>query len=81
MAKGGKQLADTGRFTELERPCDNAIMDFAIRARYVSAGLEIPVAYLIAMDGEIRLIRIILAAIEQGLEPEQLDARMRRIYV
>ena len=81
MAKGGKQLADTGRFTELERLCDNAIMDYAIRARYVSAGLEIPVAYLIAMEGEIRLIRIILAAIEQGLAPEQLDARMRRIYV
>lgn len=81
MAKGGKQLADTGRFTELERLCDNAIMDYAIRARYISAGLEIPIAYLIAMEGEIRLIRIILAAIEQGLSADQLDARMRRTYV
>lgn len=81
MSRGGKQLADTGRFTELERLCDNAIMDYAIQARYKSSGLEIPIAYLIAMEGEVRIIRIILAAIEQGLTAEQLDARMRRTYV
>lgn len=81
MEKGGKQLADTGRFTELERLCDDAIMEYAIQARYVSAGLEIPVAYLIAMEGEVRLIRIILSAIEQGLPSEQLVAKIRRTYV
>ena len=81
MGKGGKQLADTGRFTELEKLCDDAIMDYAIRARYTATGLEIPIAYLIAVESEVRLIRIILAGIDQGLTPEQLTARMRRTYV
>lgn len=81
MTKGGSKLSETGRFTELERLCDNAIMEFITKAKGVSYGIEIPAAYLIAKEGEIRLIRIILAAIEQGLTPDQLNARIRRTYV
>lgn len=81
MTKGGLKLVETGRFTELERLCDNAIMEFVTKAKGVSYGIEIPVAYLIAKEGEIRLIRIILAGIEQGLSADQLTARIRRTYV
>lgn len=81
MTKGGQKLLETGRFTELERLCDNAIMEFITKAKAVSYGIEIPVAYLVAKEGEIRLIRIILAAIEQGLSADQLSARIRRTYV
>jgi V/A-type H+/Na+-transporting ATPase subunit C len=81
MAKGGLQLSETGRFTELERLCDDAIIEFASRAKYVPYGLEVPAAYLIAKEGEIRLVRIILAAIDQGLTVEQLTSRLRRTYV
>lgn len=81
MTKGGIQLSETGRFTELERLCDDAIMNFATKAKFAPYGLEVPAAYLIAKEGEIRLVRIILAAIDQGLTNEQLASRVRRTYV
>ncbi len=81
MTKGGMQLSETGRFTELERLCDDAVMSFASNAKYVPYGLDVPAAYLIAKEGEIRLVRIILAAIDQGLTSEQLASRVRRTYV
>ena len=81
MVKGGNMLVETGRFTELERLCDDAIMELARNAKYVPYGLEVPTAYLIAKEGEIRLVRIILAAIDQGLSQEQIASRIRRTYV
>jgi len=81
MVKGGTQLSETGRFTELERLSDNAILEFAIGAKYVPYGLEVPAAYLIAKESEIRLVRIIIAALEQDLTADQLNARIRRTYV
>ena len=81
MLRGGTQLSDTGRFTELERLSDNAILEFATKAKYVPYGLEVPAAYLIAKENEIRLIRIIIAALEQDLSADQLNARIRRTYV
>jgi V/A-type H+-transporting ATPase subunit C len=81
MVKGGTQLSETGRFTELERLSDNAILEFAIGAKYIPYGLEVPAAYLIAKESEIRLVRIIIAALEQDLTADQLNARIRRTYV
>ena len=81
MAKGGLKLLETGRFTELERLSDNAIMEFITKAKGVSYGIEVPVAYLVAKEGDIRLIRIILAGIDQGLSADQMNARIRRTYV
>ena len=81
MTRGGARLSETGRFTELERLSDNALMEFAAKAKYVPYGLEVPAAYLIAREGEIRLIRIIIAGLEQNLSADQMNARIRRTYV
>lgn len=81
MTKGGLKLLETGRFTELERLSDNAVMEFISKAKGVSYGIEVPVAYLIAKEGDIKLIRIILAGIDQGLSSDQMNARIRRTYV
>lgn len=80
-ALGGAGIRETGRFTALERLCDDRIMDFATEAKYVSFGIEPLAAYLIAKEGEIRLVRIILAALTQGLDREQTVERMRKTYV
>jgi V/A-type H+-transporting ATPase subunit C len=81
MVRGGTQLSETGRFTELERLCDDAILEFATKAKYVPYGLDVPAAYLIAKESEIRLVRIITAALMQNLGADQLNGRIRRTYV
>lgn len=78
---GGTALRETGRFTVLEKLCDDCIMNFAKEAKYVSFGVEPLAAYLIAREGEIRLARIVLAGLSQGLTREQIGERMRKTYV
>lgn len=80
-ALGGAAIRETGRFTTLEKLCDDRIMDFAGDAKYVSFGIEPLAAYLIAKEGEIRLARIVLAGLSQGLPREEIAERMRKTYV
>lgn len=80
-ALGGAAIRETGRFTTLEKLCDDRIMEFAGSAKFVSFGIEPLAAYLIAKEGEIRLARIILAGLTQGLSREAIGERMRKTYV
>lgn len=80
-ALGGAGLRETGRFTALEKHCDDKLITFAAEAKYVSFGVEPLAAYLIAKEGELRLARIILAGLTQGLSRDQIGERMRKTYV
>lgn len=81
VSEGGAALSETGRFTVLEKLCDDKLISFAEDAKYVSFGVEPLAAYLIAREGDIRLARIILAGLEQGLAREAIAERMRKTYV
>lgn len=81
VSQGGAALAETGRFTVLEKLCDDKLTSFAGDAKYVSFGVEPLAAYLIAREGDIRLARIIFAGLEQGLAREAIAERMRKTYV
>ncbi|GAB1475903.1 V-type ATP synthase subunit C [Bacillota bacterium] len=81
MAEGGIMLRDSGRFTALERLCDNALMEYAKSAKHVSFGIEPLAAYLIAKEIEIRTVRIIMTGLMQGLPRESIAERVRETYV
>lgn len=80
-ALGGAGIRESGRFTTLEKLCDDKLVEFAEKAKFVSFGIEPLAAYLIAKEGEIRLARIVLAALAQGLDRDQIEERMRKTYV
>lgn len=81
MFEGGAMLRETGRFTALERLCENRIMEFAKGAKYVSFGIEPLAAYLIAKEVEVRTVRIIITGLLQGLPKEEISERVRDTYV
>lgn len=81
MAEGGTMLRETGRFTALERLCDDRIMDYARSAKYISFGIEPLAAFLIAKEGEIRTVRIAMTGIMQGLSRDMMAERVRETYV
>lgn len=81
MVEGGIMLKETGRFTALERLCDNVLIGFAKDAKYISFGIEPLVAYLIAKEMEIRTVRIIMTGLNQGLPKESIAERVRDTYV
>ena len=51
------------------------------RTRYVSFGIEPLVAYLIARENEVKLVRIVLTGKKIGLPPEEIKERLREMYV
>jgi len=81
METGGAMLREKGRFTDLERLCDNSIMEYAAEAKYVSFGIEPLAAYLIAKESEIRNVRIAMTGILQGLPRDVVAERLRDTYV
>lgn len=81
LAEGAHFLKESGRFTILEKLCDNRLMQYAKQAKYVSFGPEPLAAYLIAKEGDIRNARIIMAGLLQGLSREMIKERQREAYV
>lgn len=81
MSEGGTMLRETGRFTALERLCDNRLVEFAKAAKHISFGIEPLAAYLIAKEAEIRTVRIIMTGLLQGLSKEAMVERVRETYV
>lgn len=81
LAEGGTALKETGRFTRLEKLCDDRIIEFAKQAKYVSFGIEPLAAYLIVKEYEIRTARIVMSGLLQGLSREMIGERLRETYV
>jgi V/A-type H+-transporting ATPase subunit C len=81
LSEGGAMIREQGRFTALERLCDNQIMKYAKSAKYVSFGIEPLAGYLIAKEGEIRTVRIVMTGLLQGLSREMIQERVRETYV
>ncbi|MDI6617717.1 MAG: V-type ATP synthase subunit C [Clostridiales bacterium] len=65
----------------LEKFRDDYIMDFIKKARYVSLGPQIVIAYIAAVENEIRMLRIILTGKKNNVKPESIKKRLRDVYV
>jgi len=79
--EGTEALAETGKFTKLEKLLDNKLMEHVKSAKYFPYGIEALAGYLIAKDNEIKTARIILAGKTAGISPELIKERLRETYV
>ncbi|MBQ8342196.1 MAG: V-type ATPase subunit [Clostridia bacterium] len=66
---------------EVEKRADDLIAGTVRRARTVTFGVEVPIAYLMALENECQNLRILLAAKDAGLDDAAVKARMRTHYV
>lgn len=80
MSEGGAMVRETGKFTAFEKLCDNRLVEYVKGAKYVSAGIEPLIAYLVAKENEIRNARIIMAGKLVGLSPDLIRERLRETY-
>lgn len=64
-----------------EKLCDNARTELVCRAKRVTFGVEIPLAYIAALETEIQNIRIVLAGKDAGSSPDIISERIRECYV
>ena len=73
-------LKETGRFTVLEKFCDNLLMDYVKDSRYVPFGIEPLVSYIVAKESEVKTVRIIMAGKLAGISSELIKERIRNTY-
>ena len=78
--EGFQMLEKTGRFTVLEKLCDDLLLSFVETAKQITSGVEPLYAYLLAKESEIKTVRIILAGLFEGLPTEQIRERVRNTY-
>ena len=71
----------SGSLVAFERECDDAVMAYLRSAKYVAFGEEPLVAYVAAREGDIMIIRIILAGKVQELPVDEIRERLRASYV
>lgn len=80
VSAGIKYRQENRSWSELERLADNYLISFLKRAKYIVFGLEPIVAYLLARENEVKMIRMIMIGKLNGLAVDLLRSRLRDIY-
>ncbi|MDD5927175.1 MAG: V-type ATP synthase subunit C [Firmicutes bacterium] len=81
FAVGATALQKEGRYTVLEKLCDDMRMKYVKDARYVSFGIEPVCGFLIAKESEVKNLRMILTGMLAGTAEEVTKERLREAYV
>ena len=81
FSDGAAAVRDTGKYTLLERLCDNMRMKYIKDAKYVTAGIEPVAAFYIAKESEIKNLRMVLTGKLAGTSEEIMKERLRETYV
>lgn len=75
------QGAEKCALSELEKRADDELTRHLADAKRLSFGAEIPFAYLMALDGIVKNLRIVLGGRAAGLDRATLRSRVRENYV
>ncbi len=70
-----------GDFTTFEKECDNYIMSYIKGARYKSLTIEPVIAFVYAVETEVKIVRIVISGKINGIEAGVLKERLRDAYV
>lgn len=80
VAEGIKYRQENRSWSELERLADNYLLSYLRRAKYIVFGLEPLIAYLLARENEIKMIRIIMVGKLNGMPEDLIRGRLRETY-
>lgn len=81
VAAGGTLLKETGKYTLLEKLCDDLRIRYIRDAKYITAGLAPVAAFWIAKESEIKNLRMVLTGKLSGTPEDVMKERLRETYV
>ncbi|RKY04816.1 V-type ATP synthase subunit C [Candidatus Poribacteria bacterium] len=81
VGPGVQDLLETRSMATFERLMDNHLINYLRPAKYAAFGVEPLIAYLLAKEHEVKLIRIIMIGKINGLPNDQIEGRLREPYV
>ena len=65
----------------LELSCDNFLLEYIKKAKLITAGLEVLIAYLIAKENEIKLLRSVLTGKINEIPTPLIRERLRETFI
>ena len=80
-AELGAEAAKGGNLTAFEKACDDAVTDYAARAKHVPFGEETVIGYLVAKEIEFTAVRVIMSGKMAGIDGGTIRERLREAYV
>ena len=80
-ADEGAKVLSGGSLTKFEKLCDNAVMDYIRKAKYIIFGEASLVAYLAAAENDFTAVRIIMTGRLADLDTDIIRERLREPYV
>jgi len=77
---GVKEWTESHSTTYFEKLADNYLLNYAKTAKMIVFGVEPLLAYLLAKEIEIRIIRMIMVGKLNDIPPEEIRERLRDVY-
>lgn len=81
MQKALAEISSGSGMSGFELFCDNYLMDYIKKAKYIPYGAEVPMAYLLAKETEYKVVSMVLAGRQTGLSANSIKERLRALYV
>lgn len=81
LEKSIENIESAKSLTKFEKLCDDFILSFVKKAKFVLFGIEPLIGYLIAKETEIRNVRIIMVGKINNIPNEKIRERLRESYV
>jgi V/A-type H+-transporting ATPase subunit C len=78
IESGAMYLQKHNSFLKLEAACDEHLLGYLKTTRYIPAGIQPLIAYLLFKEHEIRMVRLVTAGIKAFIKP---DAMLDRIVI
>lgn len=72
---------ESKNISSIEKFGDNSIVDYLRKAKYVGIGPEPIIAYTVARENEIKIVRTILTGKKNKVMPAAIRERLRDVYV
>lgn len=81
MEKGAAKVEEEGKYSLIEKLCDDAKIRYIQSAKFIVAGIEPIAAFYIAKEYEIKNLRMVLTSKLAGTSEENIKERLRETYV
>lgn len=80
VAEGFKAFEEHKSFLQLEKLIEDHLTEFIKRAKLIPFGPEPLIAYFLAKKNNALIIRMIMINKLNGIEPEEIKSRLRKLY-
>jgi V/A-type H+-transporting ATPase subunit C len=78
---GAQALRGEARLYAVDMACENILLKYLKKAKYVAFGAEPLIGYMAAMEAELVSVRTVIAGLMAGLSAETITERLRESYV